>query len=732
VSTNAKLVAGVVALALVVAIVSWRAFLMERDAGPDIAALPSALAQSSTSEPSRRADDTPLDAPQRVALPANVPANAPAPAPTVSPHVIDRDHDLHGVVLAPDGSPLAGARIDVFRASSEGTSSITGPSPASLRRRIAEVQTDAHGEFAVPLERGYAHDLEVRAAHCSLELLTKCNAGERVVVRMRRASALAGRVVRRDDGAPIADARVLVNIYPGGMPHVAELRTDDDGRYRADDVPIADLIVWVRAPGRGASASARVSIFESDDARVDFALPIGAVLHGTVVDNVDGHPIENAEISEHAFWDDGVVRSDARGEFTLAGLNAPATGASGSQKIFARAEGYALVRVDAVAPDGTRFEPRLTIRLPREVRVRGRVVDRIGRPIEGARIAVTFPNTYSDGVVATSDASGLFDLRNLGRYGNGVHVSKDGFGDRAIPWDTAARPADLGDIRLDPAASISGVLRDESGRPIPRLELRLVGRPRSTPWFGRASRTCRTDDVGRFAITNLAADEYTLSANWLASSTPVTARIVLASGEDLRDLELVLPRGLAISGIVHSSYGIPLAHVRVEMRRQTNGAESERWFATTTDRAGRFEAQGLPPGRFALVFHPEKADVDDDPLRLSSRVLSGIEAGERDLDVQLERAESLLVAVREPSGMPADAHVLVFDAEHGVEVTRIRTYIDGRVGFVLDRTRLWNIVAAPVRADSGDGSPDLDPARCARADGIAPGGPDVELRLPPR
>jgi hypothetical protein len=58
---------------------------------------------------------------------------------------------------------------------------------------------------------------------------------------------------------------------------------------------------------------------------------------------------------------------------------------------------------------------------------------------------------------------------------------------------------------------------------------------------------------------------------------------------------------------------------------------------------------------------------------------------------------------------------------------------DGRLAMLLDRTRLWNIVATtPIGGASNDSPPDLEPGHPARADGIAPGGPDVELRLPPR
>ena len=257
-----------------------------------------------------------------------------------------------------------------------------------------------------------------------------------------------------------------------------------------------------------------------------------------------------------------------------------------------------------------------------------------------------------------------------------------------------------------------------------------ISDPTNHPAVGE--KHCRTDDLGRFVFTDLAAASYTLRTAWDSSMDSVTVRVDLASGEDRRDLQLVLPRGLEIGGVIRDNENKAVWRAQVDLLPDPSVKPSQR-FNVWTDRQGRFLARGMPSGTFTLVVHPdEKLKSADEPPSASPRAIVGIEAGTHDLDICLAPGAWLRGVVLDASGSPVpNAEVTMYEAEHGVDLAVKRTDSEGRFAVMLDRTRQWNVVAVPLNAPPNS-RPGPDPSHRAHADGIAPGGPDIELRLPPR
>jgi hypothetical protein len=230
----------------------------------------------------------------------------------------------------------------------------------------------------------------------------------------------------------------------------------------------------------------------------------------------------------------------------------------------------------------------------------------------------------------------------------------------------------------------------------------------------------------------LSPGDYTLSARWPASSTPVTVRTTLANREDRRGIDIVLPRGLEIAGIVRGADGRPLSQVQVRLTGEAQSNEAHLWFYAMTDASGRFGSQGMPPGTFRLACFPEQENVDaNGSSRASPKVMSGIEAGRHDVDVQVAPGSWMRCVVLDASGMSApSAQVIVYDGD--AELVRLRTDGNGHCGMILDRTHTWNLVATPsiIRSRALDPTAAPEAAYSTRADGIAPGGPEIELRLP--
>jgi protocatechuate 3,4-dioxygenase beta subunit len=148
------------------------------------------------------------------------------------------------------------------------------------------------------------------------------------------------------------------------------------------------------------------------------------------------------------------------------------------------------------------------------------------------------------------------------------------------------------------------VLSLEGGQPVRRVRVAING----TDLPG--GRAMLTDDGGLFDFTELPAGRYTVTASKtgyvsisygqrrpLQAGTPLQ----LAEGQELKDLDLRLPRGSVISGHVFDENGEPLpgTMVRVMMYRYAQG---NRQLVPAgqgqTDDRGEYRVWGLNPGEY--------------------------------------------------------------------------------------------------------------------------------------
>ena len=175
---------------------------------------------------------------------------------------------------------------------------------------------------------------------------------------------------------------------------------------------------------------------------------------------------------------------------------------------------------EAAGVEPTLAEGKLTVRVtlpeadPKTLGdLSGRVVDPDGKPIEGARVALSFHEKGGsamggDRQKATTDAEGRYVLRSIPREGPrgepvriAVVVTKDGYaGVDSSPFpfrpgDGSPQVAD--DVRLEKGVSLRGVVVDPDGRPAIGV---WVSPDNSYALRGQFT---RTDENGRFTVRNL-------------------------------------------------------------------------------------------------------------------------------------------------------------------------------------------------------------------------------------
>ena len=153
----------------------------------------------------------------------------------------------------------------------------------------------------------------------------------------------------------------------------------------------------------------------------------------------------------------------------------------------------------------------------------------------------------------------------------------------------------------------------DTGQPLRRAQIRLAGTASTV------ARTATTDGDGRFMFADVAAGDYTVSATkpayldmvfgarkpgLTAAGTPVR----VAAGQKIENLELRLPRGGVISGVITDEYGDPAFNTSVRVMRYvfSNG---ERYATPAgqgafTDDRGAYRIAGLAPGEYVVSAVP--------------------------------------------------------------------------------------------------------------------------------
>jgi hypothetical protein len=559
---------------------------------------------------------------------------------------------LGGMVVAPDGSPVAQARV-----------LLGGPAVASPR----EAWTDAKGLFVF-------HGLGFGRFVIRAVAGQRVSGNESVVIdegtgwlppvklALGPGATLSGRVIDQK-GNPLARAEVELTAPPAGDAFEI-VRSDQQGRFTIGPVAPGRYQVWARAAGHALVSPPELELRADGAPRLDVRLARAAQLSGQVVDE-QGKPLAGALVTVAAqtglgVQDLAVLPGSLPAASDAANLPAEALTRKGRLRSTASGEGGRFLLPD-LPPGPVRVEVTAAARLPVRrgpmdveagrgvdlgkltlvagVALAGRVLDEAGAPLLGARIEARQMDTGLPPFTAVADEEGKFVVY-LPRGRVSVMASAAGRAPELrdpIVLDPAA-PAPRLELRLQRAdARLEGLVRDPQGRPANRARVLAYplrggaavpdgGAPPEPAQLPPLSATS-TDRSGRFVLQNVPKQPFLVEvrhAAWPARSA------VAVPGQELF---VDLPRPGAIEGDVRDrSSGAFVSTYRLS----AVGPDGRAAVELRTLGAG-FELKGLLPGRWKLRIQAPGYQAAERQVDVPPGAGGRNEASVRDLRVELEK-----------------------------------------------------------------------------------------------
>ena len=537
------------------------------------------------------------------------------------------DAQLVGHVNDASGGPIAGARLCYadLRASACVQSDAGGAYRACLHPRQTKIEVSARGYGAID------------------ETLETINRTVRRDFLLTPEATIVGRVVRAEDGRPVADASVR-SVSGGfglrvGAPAAAI--TDGGGRFT-----LAGL-----APGRHRLAAFATGLAMSEPLEInvraagttpEIVLRLGIAARISGVVNDSHGPVAGARVS---VGDTALVGGGARPAAASAGSVDAVTQSDGSFVLDAVPRGAAAFRVahwDVVSPKSLVVDRPVLDGVRVVVSALGSIaghITRQGRPAANVAIDVAVPGVEPP--VVYSDADGSYILHGLraGKYVVDAQDRAHGFG--ALSPDIVLGPGEQRtgvDLECSYAGAISGIVVEDNGRPAAGVSVNFAAVHKVD--VGDAI----TGTDGSFRDGTLGGgDDYRVEVragddahHLFAPAEASFATIYVPNGEsEVSGVRLVIHRThQSITGITVGADGQPLSDVQVVAFRAGAGPDQrldlDEWLSHPNAISGS-------DGRFAI------ADVDSGTFVLRARAgdgaeghVDGIVAGQQGVTVTMQ------------------------------------------------------------------------------------------------
>jgi protocatechuate 3,4-dioxygenase beta subunit len=489
--------------------------------------------------------------------------------------------------------------------------------------RADPVQTDADGRFR--LEHVAAGRVAFVAAAeaqapSQIEELAVVDGGvyDDLVLQLSEGTALAGRVVD-DQKQPVAEARVELRPFerpndPQFLKMMLQVRrvevtTDAEGRFLAKGLTGERLVVQAQKSGYTTAVRSGVKLDEPD---LVIEVQRGAIVRGKVM-------LGEAPATR--------FRVDTRtSEIPKATAEAKADGGPGGEAAPATA------RAERDRPrneeDGERRGPPWMRRGARSG---------TQQLAEGTTLMDRGMNGFDGNWREVQSADGTFELRGIPPGRIRVRVRAEGQLDPASQ-EVDLLPTQASDVlvfQLLAGEPVAGRVVDDLGKPISDAQVtaykqRDDGRgrgpfnfqvdPEDFDFLALSSATNQrsvvSDSAGRFRIAALEAGRYRFTARHPDLAKSSAKDVEVKAGVPTPDIEIRLGAGGGVEGTV-TGYGMrPLADaLMVAFSLQAGTMRSG-----TTDQAGYYCIDGLPPGQYVVFKSRLDERADNIPLELMSNM----------------------------------------------------------------------------------------------------------------
>lgn len=466
-----------------------------------------------------------------------------------------------------------------------------------------------------------------------------------VLVELEPGARLTGRVTSAN-GSPLSD--VAVAIAPsatGGFAMrgaMSRTRTDANGEYVLESLEPGDETVTFSHP-KHVETSKKITL-KGRDNRLDVTLGAGQRLAGVVVTEA-GTPVPEAEVMAFGSGGGREARTNASGTFEFESL------APGRYRFTAAKSGFA----EGVVDD---FDVSSGAPLRITVKTGGTIYGRVtGLPeAELANVIVMAGSGGRSSSSSPVDPQGNFRIEGAPTGTVRVWATASsrmigsGGGRSSAPQVVELAPGGTQQVTIEFRADT--VVRGRVTRNgVPLTTATVQFWPRGGTAQSTAS--AATDEQGNYSVSGLEPGEYNVLVRDARYASYQTTHEVRGSGTFDIEYKVGMVRGRVLNALSND----PVANASVQLRASGHAESRFAPYAGSTDPAGSFSIDSVPPGTYTVT-------VGGEGFANQINEISVSDAGRDGLEFRLNRDEGVrLNVVDGRDGRPLNAMVIVFDMQ---------------------------------------------------------------------